>query len=371
MASRLTGPVDGGNFQSLPAVQRLRVGEVRRVLVAVVLLSVLSACTTAQSLHHASSSVPATMATSASSVFYLQPSGEPNTLVAYDWAGHRVRSVDTAVPVQCCVFSQSPDGSRLFDGDNILNDQGQLLGTTQLIGTWADDNRHWCAEANEDPSQPLSGGGILEVVGPEPNDVRRVAEVGNYASHGGPGVAVCDLDTHRAVVIESALATLVKVDDVDLSTGEVTSVLPTGLSNPCSTPLVVSGDGTMVAGDESTTAGDTGFVCSLKTHQVDGHFNGQPEALSSTGTLVVTQVISPSGFALQVVDWRTGATLWRGPTVPRSPPWVSAFDEPGGDAMALTVTTETSLGTGAAVGLLVRPNAKPIRLATNVTQGVE
>ena len=349
-------------------------GKVRQVLVAVALFSVLSACTTARSLHHASSPASPTTAvsTSTSSVFYLQPSGEPNTLVAYDWAGHRLRSIHTAVPVQCCVFSQSPDGSRMFDGDNILDGQGHVLGTTQLIGDWADDNRHWCAEANEDPSQPFSGGGILEVVGPESNDVRRVAEVGNYASHGGPGVAVCDLDTHRAVVIESALATLVKVDNVDPSTGEVTSVLPTGLSNPCSTPLVVSGDGTMVAGDESTTAGDTGFVCSLKTRQVVGYFDGQPEVLSLTGKVVVSLVMPSRGdFALQAVNWRSGAILWRGPAVRGITPWVSAFDEPNGDGMALTVTAEPALGTGSAVGWLVRPNAKPMRLASNVTQGVE
>lgn len=348
------------------------VGKVRRVVTALALLSALSACGMPQSLSHTSSASTGSTSSAGSSVFYLQPSGEPNTLVAYNWSGHRLRSVRTAVPVGCCGFSQSPEGSRIFDGDDILDGGGRLLGTTALVGTWADDNRHWCAEANEDPSRPFSGAGVLDVVGPQTNDVRRVVAVGNYAPHGGPGVASCDLRAHKAVVIESALAGLVGVDDVNLSTGQVTSVLPTGLAESCPNLLVVSGDGSMVAGDQSTATGVEGYVCSLKTRRVVGHFEGQPEALSLTGRVIVTLVRPSQGeFALQAVDLYTQDILWRGPTVPSTAPWVSAFDEPGGDGLVITVTTEPALGTEAATGWLVRPGARPIRLASGVTQNVE
>ena len=150
-------------------------------------------------------------------------------------------------------------------------------------------------------------------------------------------------------IIEPAAGTraVVGVDDVNLSTGRVTSMLPGGPSDPCITSLV-------------------------KTHQIVGHFDEQPVALSLTGRLVVT-VVSPSrsDFGLRAVDWCTKEVLWRGSTVPASFPAVSALDEPGGDGLAFTVTTDTPRGTEAADGWLVRPGARAAHLARNVTQGVE
>jgi hypothetical protein len=391
------------NSEGSPRVaRRLGVygGDVRRVLVAMALLGVLSGCGTQKVLHHssaitsssvtvASTSVPSTSVvpdtvaptsdtspTPPSSVFYLQPSADTSTLISYDWSGHQVGSLHTAIPILCCALSQSPDGSRLFYGANILDGQGHLLGTTQVPGTWAEDNRHWCVDVSESTPQPFAKG-VLEVVGTQSGDVRRIAEVGGSEPHGGSSVASCDLKAETAVVVQSAMGVVGAVDAVNLSTGQVTRTLPSGPSDPCSLPLVVSTDGSMVAGNLPPQQGPPvpratgGIVCSLLTHQIVGHFDGQPEALSRTGRLVVIQVTSPNDSALEVVDWRTHTVLLRIPTSPSSGPWVSALDEPGGDGLALTVTTHTLLGTGAADGWLVRPGTSPVHLASNVSQGVE
>jgi hypothetical protein len=354
--------------------------DVRRVLVATALLIVLAACsgTHPQTKHHAAShaSIPfTTTSTTASStalstppgVFYLQPSGQPNTLTAYDWTGKRLYSIQTAVAVGCCGgFTQSPDGSRIFAGGNsILDGQGHLLETTPAPGTWAEDNRHWCAMTHKDPSQPFGSDGILVVGG---DFIQRIGEVGGYGPHGGPSVGSCSLATNKAVVINTSMGNVETVYLVNLSTHQVTTAWPTGPSDPCQIPNVVSSDG-------STVANGGGSVCSLLTHQVVGHFEGQALALSRTGRLVVTTVRSsppsPNTAALQVVDWKLNKVLWNVPALAQIGPWVDAFDEPGGDGLVLTITTNTFLGTGAADAWLIRPGATAIHLASNVTQGVE
>lgn len=363
------------------------------VIGAMLLATVLGACSPAARSSSARSTTtthPASTTTTVStsdtslnppsSVFYLQPSADTSTLISYDWSGHQVGSVHTAIPIPCCALSQSPDGSRLFYGANILDGQGRLVATltnNQSSVMWADDNRHWCRESNEDPSQPFAGRGVLDIVGPEASNVRRIAEVGRYGPHGAPSLVACDLGTHTAVVTDSELGMVVGVDLVNLSTGQVTSALPNGPTDPCSRPLVASADGSMVAGNLLPVQGQPvpgapgGIVCSLQTHQIVSHFDGQAETLSRTGRLVVTLVTSPDGYTLQVLDLHTHHILWRGPTVPRTPPWVAAFDEPGGDGLVLTVTANPSLGTGAADGWLVRPGTSPVHLASNVSQGVE
>ena len=119
-------------------------------------------------------------------VFYLQPAARADTLVAYDWSGSEVRTVHTAAPITCCTVAQSPDGSRLFSGDDILDGAGAVIATTSSPGTWASDNRHWCADVPEHPARPFSGPGLLEVLGPRPGDVRRVGTAGGFVPHGQP-----------------------------------------------------------------------------------------------------------------------------------------------------------------------------------------
>jgi hypothetical protein len=126
----------------------------------------------------------------------------------------------------------------------------------------------------------------------------------------------------------------------------------------------VSEDGAFVAA--------YGLLCSLDTHQVVAHFNGQPLALSRTGRLIVTQITpSPGEFEVQVVDTHTGHVLWSSPTVPDVAPWVNAFDQPGGDGLVVTYTSHPAGGTGTAQGWRFHPDQAPVHLGDNVNQGIE
>ena len=63
----------------------------------------------------------------------IQPSSDTSTLWSCDWSGHRVGTVHTAIPIPCCVFSQSPDGSRISDGIHVLDGKGGLLYSTRDV----------------------------------------------------------------------------------------------------------------------------------------------------------------------------------------------------------------------------------------------
>jgi hypothetical protein len=158
-------------------------------------------------------------------VFYLQPSGSASTLDAYNWSGTFLRAIHTAVPIPCCVLTQSPDGSRLFYGNDVLDGQGHLLGTVETGGTWANDNRRWCAISPQNASQPFSGPGVLQLFGPPQSQVVKIGRVGDYGPHGGPSVISCDVDGGTAVVVDSSMGLILEVDVVALTTGRVAAAL--------------------------------------------------------------------------------------------------------------------------------------------------
>lgn len=118
---------------------------------------------------------------------------------------------------------------------------------------------------------------------------------------------------------------------------------------------------------------DGGSICSARSGKVLGWFTGQAAALSLTGRLVVTLTAAPPFpfGSIQVLDWRSHTTLLRIPVMSDAAPWVAALDQPDGNGLLLTVTTEPALGTGTADAWLVVPGRTARHVASGVVQGVD
>ncbi len=287
---------DNRSGSSAMIVRMMRPTIPGRIVLAVVM--VLTGCqsasrhtavptTTEPAAPTTSASVPHETATQAG--FISAPVGGGHLVTLWAWDGQTLRTIHTDQVADCCTtVSLSPDGSRLLllggQGAEVLDDRGRLLGhLANFPGVWADDSRHFCVMVNlSADSTGESGLGQLEV-----EDLagrfRKIAQVGAYNPHGGPGVARCSVDDHQAVVLTTFTVDVTDAAVVSLDDGQITKPRWT-----TGEPIMVSADGRYIT--DYVQGGHGWVVADATTGQTVAPLPGQPRGISWEGHVVITTV---------------------------------------------------------------------------------
>jgi hypothetical protein len=310
------------------------------------------------------------------STFFSVPAGSLSALSVYDWGGDLIGHGSAAVPLECCTVTQSPDGSVLEVGTStgsvVMGRFGNLeekLTKPPLGGVWAEDDVHSCVIEEDGPN---SADGTLYVVGPG-SQSREVVTLRGFGPHEGTSVLICNVAGNYALLETSFIGEVQALIKVRLSDG--TTIWQQRASAPksaCAPSQVVSQSDTFEASVGSTTQG---AVCDLATGRVVAHLDGQPLAISWNGHVVVELLSSPpNSFALEAVDWQTGAVLWRNQSAAERDGFVANVetqDEPNADAIALT--TVPNPGADASQELaelwLIRPGHSALELSSQAEPG--
>jgi len=251
----------------------------------------------------------------------VDPVPQPTQQIAVDWNGNTVGMLRVSGNA-----NQLPDGSRLWVGDNLLDQTGAVVGQLTILKggpTWGDDSRHRCQLSTANGSGP-TGQSATEpawlFAGPIGSPMHRVAQVGEYGGQTGPHVAACSPLSDRAVVVQNAIMSGREVWVLRLSTGAVVYHHLYG-SQQVSTVIVASRDGRylaeelmstdsqgmMVVGDTQIRRTSDGAIVARLTRQ-------SVVAFSWDGTRVVTVPAYQSGAPneARVLDWqRSSQMLWR------------------------------------------------------------
>jgi hypothetical protein len=303
-------------------------------------------------------------------VFYLQPVSQPSHLDVYNWSGTRLKEIRTAVPITCCVFSQSPSGNYMVSDPTILNDQGRRAGAVPdfvVPGAWANGNRHLCATGPGKAAENMFKGPtdlfVLEVDG----HVERRMKIGYQGPHNEYIAESCDVKDGHAIVDQNFMG--------EISGQWTARFWPVGhsLDTPSSPYLQGELGQTVVSGDERVEAvGDDldGYLYDLSTHKRLAHLSGLPIALSFDGSLVLELVMHGTNSFDQVVDRHNGKVLWSREAYDHGGPDVAAVAQPDGPGLAFTFVPASSLQNPPAQAWLVTPNRPPLLLANEVSPGI-
>ena len=249
----------------------------------------------------------------------VDPVPQPTQQIALDWNGNTVGMLRVSGNA-----NQSPDGSRLWLGDSVIDQTGATVARMALpkgAPGWADDNRQRCEMSTANGTIPT--GQSVEpawlYAGPIGSPLRRVAQAGEYGGQTGPRVAACSSLTDRAVVVQDAIMWAREVWVLRLSTGALLYHHLYG-SQQVSTSIVASRDGRYLAeelmpadpqgqvvfGDTQIRRTADGAIVARLTRQAVVGF-------SWDGARVVTMPAYQSGAPneVRVVDWQRNQVQWR------------------------------------------------------------
>jgi hypothetical protein len=247
------------------------------------------------------------------------PEPKPTEQIALDWNGTAVGMLRVLGGA-----NQLPDGSRLWVGDNLLDQTGAVVGQLAMLKggpSWADDSRQRCqmstASGNGPTGQSTEPAWLF--AGPIGSPMHRVAQVGEYGGQTGPEVAACSVLSDRAVVVQNAIVWARDLWVIRLSTGAVLYHHLYG-SEQVSTVIVASRDGRYLAEELMSTdrQGTVVFGDTQIRRTTDGAIVGRLSRQSVVrfswdGTRVVTVPAYQSGAPneVRVVDWQRTQVLWR------------------------------------------------------------
>jgi hypothetical protein len=249
----------------------------------------------------------------------LNPVPQPTQQIALDWNGVVVGMLRVSGNA-----NQLPDGSRLWVGDNLLDQTGAVVGQLVMLKggpVWGDDSRQRCqmstASGNGPTGQSTEPAWLF--AGPIGSPMHRVAQVGEYGGQTGPQVATCSPLSDRAVVVQNAIMSARDVWVIRLSTGAVLYHHLYG-SEQVSTVIVASRDGRYLA-EELMSTDSQGMVVFGDTQirrTTDGAILGRLShqsvvGFSWDGTRVITTPAYQSGAPneARVLDWQRSQILWR------------------------------------------------------------
>jgi hypothetical protein len=195
-----------------------------------------------------------------------------------------------------------------------------------------------------------------------------VARVPGYGPHTEPGILRCSIADDEAIVVENIMATVTEVVTVSLSTGGVRNPSWAQSNPPAREIIAVSGSGRYAL--RSAESGSE--IVDTQTDAVAARIPGQPRDISWDGHLVV--VTAAGSTTLNVVDWRTGATIWRSTPV-TNPNFQPVANEaisarPHSDDIALAVWNQPGQQQREAALWLIKPGTTPTLLARRVLFGV-
>ncbi len=265
------------------------------------------------------------------------------TLTARTYAGQIAGTL--ILPPSSSGFDVAPNGMRVLNGDQIIADSGEILGTVPaqffeaaLPPTWADDSAHLC-----EVDAPIGGPATATLVEfDETGHARVVATLGPTATVTGSWqVLACSPSADRAVVMSanSQSATLIVLH---LSTGRVIARHSFG-DAAWGIPIASHG-GSVVALNEpsgvtirnSITWAVLGYV--VRWGSQEGYpLIGAAVDISWDGSrIVVDGGGAGGGFHPEwMVDWATDRTLLTNTGTGRQAIGVPGFD----DAIPLTIGT--------------------------------
>jgi hypothetical protein len=260
--------------------------------------------------------------------------------MTWDGQSGKITQVPRGGPNSLTAESSNPAGTLFVAFPNIIDRSGRVVAKLgsypsidMFLGTWADDERHYCQVGTPAPGANLIAGTLqLTTPGGSPRDVVQVGDQGPDGSTFE--VPVCSVLGDRAVVIQSN-QNFIQYWVVQLSSGLVlwtrnhisTCPPPAPTVNACGIPNVVaSRDGRYVAEIQptgvSTVFGPNGSPV--------GYVNGFVNAFSWDGSLVVVSGMD-TGQA-RLIKWNDGAVIWAAP-----PAQIIAGlqPEPGGTSLAI------------------------------------
>jgi hypothetical protein len=305
-----------------------------------------------------------------------------HTLQVWGWNGKRLRTVHTKDGATCCGGGDlSPDGTRLLlyghfgkggsFGSRLFDSEDRVIGDDpDVAGTWADDSRHMCALRSHDANQPADG--PLDLILSDPGHSQRVvAQVPSSGPDMIPDIIRCSVVDDEAIVVTNTFpqpngptARMVR-----LSTGKISTPIWAGAPRDAEI-VAISGDGRFVLEQSTSTASYEveGDIVSAVTGRVLGHVNGMPSAISWNGRLVVTNGES-GGF--EVVDWRSGAAVWRSDPQATDVQLGAVAVRPASDDLAFTVATDPGPEHRIATLWLVTPSNPPRALDETVSTSLD
>jgi photosystem II stability/assembly factor-like uncharacterized protein len=311
--------------------------------------------------------------------FLSAPTGtDVHKLSVWGWTGDKIATLSTKRAC-CSVTSVSPDGSRvLTSGDGtappeVLDVHGKSLAQLDpIVGpvVWADDSRHVCELRPHEKSGPVFAGPADLVLIDPGHGERTVAQVPGYGPHTQPLFLRCSVVDDQVTVADQTLSRNGTITGIELSTGR--TYTPKWVpGDRLAEVIAISGNGRYVLESSGTASGYR--VVDTLTSAVVGHVDGQPMELSWDGHLVVELI---NGLDLAVVDWRTGAVLWRsgnqngGPGGSGIVTAASVAARPESDDLALTVNDLPGRDPKTAQLWLVTPSTPPKLLANAVAAGI-
>jgi hypothetical protein len=270
----------------------------------------------------------------------------PDGLYASSWTGGLYK-VPTLNFESGALAVQSPDGSRLSVGGVVYDtSSGALLGhlPTDATVTWADDSRHVCL------ATPLPGQGSPTQIsyGLPGSSLTDLGKFGSWAVQvPGALVLACSASSNRVVI--SNVGGENDTSDVwvvNSTTGLVVyhrSYLTTSKTNANGVFVVASPHGDYLAETDSSTGSAT--IRQIPANEVVAQLTHmQVHGFSWTGDRVLVaprqpdvSIVNTANTDPEVMDWRTGAKVWRAPAGAIMGGRMSA--QPGGDGFAIDLFT--------------------------------
>lgn len=249
-------------------------------------------------------------------VFWHTAAGGSGTITATDWSGRDAGWIMFRGTLNW-IGPQSPDGSRVVVGDEVVSSSGKVLGQFHG-GMWADDNQHLCAVRATDGGR---GAATLRRVSPNARvrvappawlflyapgaSVKRVVQVGGFSEYGNINVLACSVHSDRVVVQQTFIVHVTDIAVYRLSTGQLLHRYLPGIGVD---DVVASHDGRFIA--ENGAEAYSSRVDQLPANRGVGTVRGAyVSTFSWDGTTVET--FGGTSPTVTVTDWRTGRILWK------------------------------------------------------------
>lgn len=313
---------------------------------------------------------PQTVAPPITPLILFSDPADPSQVDGMTWDGRISGKVTRVLDNGSGVESTNPAGTLFVDFPNVLDRSGRVVAqlrggfyganpaSTDFIGTWADDEIHYCQSFPFFATAPgTTSSSTLQLTTPggTPRNVAQVGEV-TSDSYNNVNVVACSVLADRAVVVEADPKANVGGDVfvfqywvVQLSTGRVLWAHDLRGSKSIAR-VIASRDGQYVAEVSST---GTSTIYGPNGSPV-GQVSDRVLAFSWDGSLVVaghteTEVFNNCPRSSisscvpfpqpRVIRWRDGATIWTlptGQTLATSGQTLAGIQpEPGGTSLAI------------------------------------
>jgi hypothetical protein len=253
-------------------------------------------------------------------LIYVHDPNHPTWLIAYDWTASPRGTVKLSQPLPG--VQMAPDGQSFLSvpsakgGPGLFLDRlGQSVSSPGPAGRysggeWADDNRHFCSVAVDQPA--LTWTLVTQLPGESPRQVNVIAR-DSHVGQSSVIIAACSFRHDQAVAVRTTVAWPSELWVMRLSDGKVLSHHTYTAAEL--TTVVATGDGAYIAENSSGVA-----YGALKTNirrvsdwTVVSTFDPSAQVLgfNTDGSLVLIFQSTPlAPNHLEVIDWQAQHRIW-------------------------------------------------------------